>query len=121
MADPNVVIPFAEGAPSDDLMVEELPDGDVLIGDPELDMQEEIDDAQFDINLAETIGDKELNRKAQELVSFYENDRAARADWEERYKDGLRTLDPDGGLDDGDSERDLGRRTDRYSNPAEPA
>jgi len=105
MADPNVVIPFAEGAPSDDLMVEELPDGDVLIGDPELDMQEEIDDAQFDINLAETIGDKELNRKAQELVSFYENDRAARADWEERYKDGLRTLDPDGGLDDGDSER----------------
>ena len=42
MADPNV-IPFAEGAPMDDLMVETLPDGDVLIGDPELDMQEEID------------------------------------------------------------------------------
>ena len=36
MADPNV-IPFAEGAPADDLMVETLPDGDVLIGDPELD------------------------------------------------------------------------------------
>jgi hypothetical protein len=33
MADPNI-IPFAEGAPADDLMVEELPDGDVLIGDP---------------------------------------------------------------------------------------
>jgi hypothetical protein len=37
MADPNI-IPFAEGAPADDLMVEELPDGDVLIGDPELDL-----------------------------------------------------------------------------------
>tara|TARA_R110000782_G_scaffold33961_2_gene81516 strand:+ start:1401 stop:3875 length:2475 start_codon:yes stop_codon:yes gene_type:complete len=105
MADPNVVIPFTEGLPSDDLMVEELPDGDVLIGDPALDMQEEIDDAQFDINLAETIGEKELNRKAQELVSFYENDEAARSEWRERYTQGLQTLDPDGGLDEGDSER----------------
>jgi hypothetical protein len=42
MADPNV-IPFAEGAPADDLMVETLPDGDVLIGDPELDVIEESD------------------------------------------------------------------------------
>ena len=42
MADPNV-IPFAEGAPADDLMVETLPDGDVLIGDPELDDIEESD------------------------------------------------------------------------------
>ena len=33
MAEPENIIPFAEGAPSDDLMVEELPDGDVLIGD----------------------------------------------------------------------------------------
>ena len=105
MADPNVVIPFTEGLPSDNLMVEELPDGDVLIGDPALDMQEEIDDAQFDINLAETIGEKELNRKAQELVSFYENDEAARSEWRERYTQGLQTLDPDGGLDEGDSER----------------
>mgnify|MGYP000500913652 CR=1 FL=1 len=31
MADQNIV-PFAEGAPADDLMVEELADGDVLIG-----------------------------------------------------------------------------------------
>tara|TARA_R110002096_G_scaffold375237_1_gene568913 strand:+ start:75 stop:248 length:174 start_codon:yes stop_codon:yes gene_type:complete len=57
MADPNI-IPFAEGAPADDLIVEELPDGDVLVGDPELDMQDEISDAQFDINLAETIDEK---------------------------------------------------------------
>jgi len=104
MADPNI-IPFAEGSPPDDLMVETLPDGDVLIGDPELDMAEELDDAQFDINLAEVIDEKELGRKAQDLVGFYENDRAARAEWEERYKQGLKTLDPDGGLEAGEDER----------------
>ncbi len=104
MADPNI-IPFAEGAPADDLIVEELPDGDVLVGDPELDMQDEISDAQFDINLAETIDEKELSRKAQELIGYYENDEEARSEWKERYTQGLKTLDPDGGLDDGDSER----------------
>ena len=31
MADPNI-IPFAEGAPADELMIEQLADGDVLIG-----------------------------------------------------------------------------------------
>jgi hypothetical protein len=104
MADPNV-IPFAEGAPADDLMVETLPDGDVLIGDPELDMQEEIGDAQFDANLAEEIDARELARKGQELIGFYENDEAARSEWKSRYKAGLRTLDPDGGLDEGEDER----------------
>ena len=104
MADPNV-IPFAEGAPADDLMVETLPDGDVLIGDPELDMQEEIGDAQFDANLAEEIDARELARKGQELIGFYENDEAARDDWKSRYKAGLRTLDPDGGLDESEDER----------------
>ena len=104
MADPNV-IPFAEGAPMDDLMVETLPDGDVLIGDPELDMQEEIEDAQFDANLAEEIDARELARKGQELIGFYENDEAARSEWKERYKAGLKTLDPDGGLDESEDER----------------
>ena len=104
MADPNV-IPFAEGAPMDDLMVETLPDGDVLIGDPELDMQEEIGDAQFDANLAEEIDARELARKGQELIGFYENDEAARSEWKERYKAGLKTLDPDGGLDESEDER----------------
>ena len=104
MADQNIV-PFAEGAPADDLMVEEIADGNVLIGDPELDMMDELEDAQFDQNLAETIDERELKRKAQELVGFYENDRAARSDWEERYKDGLRTLDPDGGMEESEDDR----------------
>ena len=103
MADPNV-IPFAEGAPADDLMVETLPDGDVLIGDPELDVIEE-SDSGFYANLAEEIDARELSAKGAELVSFYENDEAARDEWKTRYKAGLKTLDPDGGLDEGEDER----------------
>src|SRR5210317_2342284 len=105
MAEPENIIPFAEGAPSDDLMVEELPDGDVLIGDPELDMIEEMEDAEFDQNLAEVIDERELLRKAQELIGFFENDKEARSEWENRYKQGLKTLDPDGGLDESEDER----------------
>jgi len=103
MADPNV-IPFAEGAPADDLMIEELPDGDVLIGDPELDDIDE-SDSGFDANLAEEIDARELSAKGAELVSYYENDEAARDEWKTRYKAGLKTLDPDGGLDESEDER----------------
>ena len=55
MADPENIIPFAEGAPADNLIVEELPDGDVLVGDPELDIMDEVDDTEFDVNLAEPL------------------------------------------------------------------
>jgi hypothetical protein len=105
MAEPENIIPFAEGAPPDDLIVEELDNGDVLIGDPELDMMEELEDAEFDQNLAEIIDERELKRKAQELIADFENDRQARSEWEDRYKQGLKTLDPDGGLDEGEDER----------------
>ena len=104
MAEENI-IPFAEGSPPDDLIVEELADGDVLIGDPKLDMMEEVEDAEFDQNLAEVIDERDLIRKASELVGFFENDREARSEWEERYKQGLKTLDPDGGLDESEDER----------------
>jgi hypothetical protein len=104
MADPNI-IPFAEGAPADDLMVEELPDGDVLIGDPALDIKDELRDEDFGANLAEEIDIKELQKKAAELISLYESDREARSEWEDRYKDGLKTLDPAGGMEQGEDER----------------
>jgi hypothetical protein len=51
MAEPENIIPFAEGAPADELIIEELADGDVLIGDPELDYMDELDDAEFDKTL----------------------------------------------------------------------
>ena len=96
-------IPFAEGAPSDNLQVEEVGD-DVLIGDPELDEVKE-EDSNFDANLAEDMPDKELNRTASDLIGFYNTDREARSEWEERYKKGLKTLDPDGGMEESEEER----------------
>ena len=96
-------IPFTEGAPPDDLLVEEIGD-DVLIGDPALDDVSEKDD-QFDNNLAEELSSKELNNKASTLVSAYNNDREARSEWEERYKKGLQTLEPDGGMNESEEER----------------
>ena len=102
MAEP--VIPFAEGSPPDDLMVETLPDGDVLIGDPEMD---EPDDSEsiFDANLAEDLDEKESERKAGILTGYFENDESARSEWKERYKQGLMTLDPEGGMNENEEER----------------
>ena len=97
------IAPFAETAPADELQVEEIGD-DVLIGDPELDNVEDID-STFDANLAEDMSDKELNNSASELISYYNNDREARSEWEDRYKKGLKTLDPDGGMEESEDER----------------
>ena len=97
------IAPFAETAPADELQVEEIGD-DVLIGDPELDNVEDID-STFDANLAEDMSDKELNTSASELISYYNNDREARSEWEDRYKKGLKTLDPDGGMEESEDER----------------
>ena len=83
-------IPFAEGSPPDDLQVEVFGEDEVLIGDPELDITQDIDN-EFDSNLADEISAKELSRKAQHLIVTYEGDREARSDWEDRYKAGLRT------------------------------
>ena len=46
-----VEIPFAEGAPPDDLQVESVGD-DVLIGDPDLDAEVEKEDSSFDFFLS---------------------------------------------------------------------
>ena len=60
-------IPFAEGAPPDNLMVEEFGDDEVLIGDPSVDEIPEID-TQFDANIAEDISESELAAKADSLI-----------------------------------------------------
>ena len=102
MAEP--VIPFAEGSPPDELQVETLPDGDVLIGDPILDTIED-SESNFDINLAEDLDEREASRKAGILTGYFENDEQARSEWKERYKQGLMTLDPEGGMDENEEER----------------
>ena len=89
------VIPFAEGAPSDDLIIEEIDSDNVLIGEKE---DNEEPSSNFDSNLAEILDQKEINEHATLLLNYYETDRQARSGWEEKYKDGLKTLDSEGGL-----------------------
>ena len=102
MAEDKNVIPFTDGAPPDDLQVEETDDGNVLIGEAEETTEPKTD---FYSNLAEQIDERELLVHSSELLDYYQTDREARANWEERYKEGLKTLDPDGGLQEADSER----------------
>jgi hypothetical protein len=102
MAEDKNVIPFTEGAPPDDLEVEETDDGNVLIGEAEETTETKTD---FYSNLAEQIDERELLVHSSELLDYYHTDREARSNWEERYKEGLKTLDPDGGLQEDDSER----------------
>jgi hypothetical protein len=96
--------PFSEGSPPDDLQVEEIENDEVLIGDPGLDTSSE-EESDFGSNLAELLDPKELMRKASDLISAYTDDREARSEWEDRYKKGLETLEPDGGLDESEDER----------------
>ena len=101
--DPTAMIPFAEGIPDDGLQVEELPNGEVLVGafTPANDEPQ----SSFDQNLVEIIDPRDLSSAASELVDYFESDKAGRSEWEQRYKDGLRTLDPDGNIHEDDEER----------------
>ena len=101
--EPNV-IPFQEGAPADNLEVEEIENDEVLIGDKSLDDVIEIT-SEHDNNLAEEIDDNQSARKAQFLLDAFESDKNARSEWEERYKQGLQSLEPDGGLTEEEEQR----------------
>lgn len=101
--DPTAMIPFSEGTPDDGLQVEELPSGEVLVGAfPSVNDETE---SEFDQNLVEVIDQRDLNSAGSELISYFESDKAGRMEWEQRYKDGLKTLDPDGNLHDDDEDR----------------
>ena len=86
------------------MQVEEIENDEVLIGDPDLDNSSE-EESDFGSNLAELLDPKELMRKVSDLISAYTDDREARSEWEDRYKKGLETLEPDGGLDESEDER----------------
>ena len=81
--EPNV-IPFQEGAPADNLEVEEIENDDVLIGDKSLDDVVEVV-SEHDSNIAEELDETESARKAQMLLEAFESDKEARSEWEERY------------------------------------
>ena len=103
--DPTAVITFSEGIPIDDLQVEELPNGEVLVG--AFDQTNEEPQSDFDQNLVDQIDSRDLKSSASELIDYFESDKAGRMDWEQRYKDGLKTLDPDGNLQDDDEDREI--------------
>ena len=86
MAEPveDNVIPFAESSPADDLQIEMFGESDVLIGDPTLDDIPLEPEVEFDANLAEVIDKKQLDRKAADLIGYFESDKDARAEWEQR-------------------------------------
>lgn len=52
----------------------------------------ELEAPSFDANLAEFMDDSELMSLGSELLEDFDNDKAARADWVETYKDGLDLL-----------------------------
>ena len=103
MAKQRNVIPFQEGAPADNLEVEEIGD-EVLIGNASLDDIVEITD-EHDENLAEQLDANDSAKKAQNLIDAFESDKEARSEWEYRYKQGLQTLEPDGGQSEEEEQR----------------
>ena len=87
-----------------DLTANQEPDIEIEIEDPEkvtigvggLEIILEPDDANmnddFNANLAEELGDKELEMLASELIGEFEEDISARKDWMQTYVDGLELL-----------------------------
>jgi len=79
------------------------PDLEIEIEDPEavhiktdgleIDLEkQEVDDEDFEANLAEFIPDNELSLLASELIDAYEDDISSRKDWVQTYVDGLDLL-----------------------------
>ena len=65
----------------------------IRAGDLEIDIEkEEMDEEDFEANLAEYIPDDELSLLASDLVSAYEEDVSSRKDWIQTYVDGLDLL-----------------------------
>jgi hypothetical protein len=65
----------------------------IRTGDLEINLeQEEMDDEDFEANLAEFIPDNELTLLAGELIDAYEEDISSRKDWIQTYVDGLDLL-----------------------------
>jgi len=62
------------------------------IGDMEIDIEPEVDEDDFNKNLAEDMDERDLATLASELTSDYEDDLASRKDWIQTYVDGLELL-----------------------------
>jgi hypothetical protein len=79
------------------------PDLEITIEDPEsveigidgmpiLRIEEDKDEEDFDINLAEVVSEGYLTQLAGDLVGDYDDDVGSRKDWMQTYVDGLELL-----------------------------
>jgi len=83
----------AEMEPDLEIEIEDPEAVHIKAGDLEIDLeQREMDDEDFEANLAEFISDNELSLLASELVDAYEEDISSRKDWMQTYVDGLDLL-----------------------------
>ena len=83
----------AMGEPDLEIEIEDPEAVHIKAGDLEIDLeQREMDDEDFEANLAEFIPDNELSLLASELVDAYEEDISSRKDWMQTYVDGLDLL-----------------------------
>jgi hypothetical protein len=83
----------AMGEPDLEIEIEDPEAVRIKAGDLEIELeQREMDDEDFEANLAEFIPDNELSLLASELVDAYEDDISSRKDWIQTYVDGLDLL-----------------------------
>ena len=89
--DVEVTLPEDEELDFEMMGEEEDEDGNVTIDfDPTADQDEE--GAEHDANLAEVLGDAELQALSSDLVQEYKDDRETRAPWEKAYIKGISLL-----------------------------
>ena len=83
----------AMGEPDLEIEIEDPEAVRIRAGELEIDIEpREMDDEDFEANLAEYIPDNELSLLASELVDAYEEDISSRKDWMQTYVDGLDLL-----------------------------
>ena len=71
----------------------ETEDGGVILDfDPDAATLHQLGRLPHDANLAEVIGEGDLNGVASELIGLFQSDKESRADWERSYVDGLDLL-----------------------------
>ena len=80
------------GMPDLEIEIEDPESVEIRMGDLEISMEPEVDEDEFNANLADDIDDSVLSTMASELIADYEDDLASRKDWIQTYVDGLELL-----------------------------
>jgi hypothetical protein len=81
-----------QNTPALEIEIEDPESVEIRMGDLEISMEPEVDEDEFNANLADDIDDSVLSTMASELIADYEDDLASRKDWIQTYVDGLELL-----------------------------